>query len=51
LTIEKSALFELQVTELDRDAFITKAAEGTPDEFLIEKPTLALQFLYMEFLH
>jgi len=39
---ERSVLFELQVTEHDRDAFITEAAEGTLDEFLTQKPTIAL---------
>jgi hypothetical protein len=42
LTNERSALFGLQVREHDRDASITEAAEGKPDEFLTQKPTTAL---------
>jgi hypothetical protein len=42
LTNERSTLFELQVTEHDRNASITETAEGKPDEFLTQNPTIAL---------
>jgi len=42
LTNERSALFELLVREHDHDVSITEAAVGKPDEFLTQKPTIAL---------